>query len=292
MRLLPLLLLCCAPALPAEDEGGLDQPLTSFRAKQLREEGAKHWAASAAAREQLAAKQAVDPANAAAALDAVELALARLEQALELEWDAAANKVAADAARAWFALRPLAPAPPEREAAKRRARRVADVRRFALEHGAARRFESLFQRCTRCDGRGVMPPAFQGKPPPCPACRQQGRLPVRKGILAARWFSHSPVYRDDASNARTVDRELRVAANDPTQLGPFVKSLAVDGEVEDHDTWARVTVREKLAREPGEKPEERKTVLTVFRVGDRWYLWERRFDDALVAIPQEGGGGA
>ncbi len=289
MRSLVLLLLIATVF--AEDEDGLTLPLTSFRARGLREEGTKQWQAAELVWEKQKAKEAVDAAEAAAALEAIELAVMRLEQALEIEWDAATNKLLANAARAWYALQPLAPPPPEKDAAKLKARRIADLRRFALEYGAARRYESQVQRCSRCDGRGVLRGAFGDKPPPCGTCKQRGGVPVRKGILAARWFVQSPLFRDDTGNGQIFDRDLRQATLDPSRLSPYVKSVAIDGEVEDHGTWARVRVREKVSAEPGGKAEERKETLTLFRIGSRWYLWSRRYDEALIAIPEETAGG-
>ncbi|MGQ0612909.1 MAG: hypothetical protein ACT4PV_04095 [Planctomycetaceae bacterium] len=284
------LMLLLASALAAE-EGGLTLPLTSFRARELREEGTKHWQSAETVWEKLKATEAVDAATAGAALEKVELAFTRLEQSLELEWDAATNTLLANAARAWYALHPLAPPPAEKELAKLKSRRIADVRRFALEYGAARRYESQIQRCSRCDGRGVLSGAFGDKPPPCGTCKQRGGVPVRKGILAARWFVQSPLFRDDNGNALNLDRDLRQAAIDPSRLSPYVKSVAIHGEVEDHGTWARVRVREKVSPEPGGKSEERKETLTLFRIGSRWYIWSRRYDESLIAIPEETAGG-
>lgn len=281
---LPLLL---AGFAIAGEEPGLAVPLASARARSLREEGKKAWEAAAPVWTKAKAREVVEPDVLAAAVASVEEAVAKWEQSLRVEWDDATNGALAEACRAWYGMRALLPAAPaddaKREAGRRR--RVQEVRKLVMEHGAARRLETQVRRCDRCDGRGVLRAAFGDRPAECPACDRRGARPHRESILAAQWFVRSPLYRADTGNAVRMDLDLRRAASDAARLAPFVHSVGIDGEVEDHDVWARVRAKEKVTNEPRGRAETRQVEYVFFRVGRVWYLWDDRYDAAVLPDP-------
>jgi len=291
MRPLALLALIAAAAAFPEEEGGLKVPLASSRAKGLRAEGAKRWSVAEATWQKVRRHEVVEPAELVLAIEASEDAVAKLEQSVRVEWDGATNDRLAEACRAWFGLRALLPEPAtgeEKDAEKRRQKRIQDVRKLAMEYGASRRYELMLRRCDRCDGRGHLRSAFGDRPPPCSSCAQRGTVPDRGAILEARWLLQSPLYRADAGNSVRMDLDLRQAAIDAARFRPFVLATAIDGEPEDHDVWARVRVKEKVTEEPRGKSETRTTTHTFFRVGRVWYLWDPRADAALVTVPADG----
>lgn len=271
----------------AGEEPGLAVPLTSVRARSLREEGRKAWDAAAPVWTKAKAGEVVEPGALAAAVAAVEDAVAKWEQSLRVEWDDATNGTLAEACRAWYGMRVLLPADPaddtRREAGRRR--RVQEVRKLVMEHGAARRLEMQIRRCDRCDGRGVLRAAFGDRPADCPACDRRGAVPHRGSILDAQWLVRSPLYRADTGNAVRMDLDLRRAGSDAARLAPFVQSVGIDGEVEDHDVWARVRAKEKVTDEPRGKPVTRQVEYVFFRVGRVWYLWDDRYDASVLPDP-------
>ena len=268
----------------------------SPRAARLRKQALAVWEKVAPVASALARNRPPLPAEAVVATRHLEEAVRLLEKAVRAEWDLEANAALARAVRAWYRLRDHLPAPPppadadaekkaKKEKEKQHRARLKAVRRFVLAYGRARRFQEQYRTCRRCDGRQYVYDAFNKGKRPCPVCDRVGRLPIREGIIRARWHFHSPLYRANAGSSRDVRNALGSAARSPHHLAPFVRSIAID-EIEDHDLWMRVAVTEKAFTEPGSKRvvETEKTYL-VYRVGKIWFLYFRRFDNKLVDIP-------
>jgi hypothetical protein len=296
IRLLPCVVALAGAVLaqglePAEGE-------RSPRAARLRRQARELWDQVAPLANLLGQNKPPAPEEAAAATRKVEEAVDLFEKALRIEWDLEANGTLAHAVRTWYGLRPHLPEPPppadeagEKKAAREKEKehlaRVRGVRRFITEYGRARRFEKQFRTCRRCDGRQYVYDAFNKDKRPCPVCDRAGRLPIREGIIRARWHFHSPLYRANPGSSRDVRNALASAPRSPQRLAPFIRSLSIE-RVEDHDYWMRVDVKEKTFSEPGSK----KTVTTeksyfVYRVGKSWFLYFRRFDHELVDIPED-----
>jgi hypothetical protein len=293
------LLIVLSLALGAAFAGELLEPeKSSPRARRMREDAYEKLEPLAETMAAVKAKGDVAPEAAQAALGSIEEVVKILDRALAMEWNAEANRTLADAARAWYYLRERLPKPEEpadeaekkkREAAAERAHRgrLRDARRFLLDVLKARKYEQQFRRCTRCDGRKELRSPF-GDKQPCPACAETGRLRVEKAILEATWLCYSPLYRADARNLTTAHRKLLLAQTRPDTLAPFVRSASVKGSIEDHDLWVRIHTEEKVYKEPGaRKTETVENSYALFRVGDVWYLHSKRFDGALVEVPEE-----
>jgi len=268
----------------------------SPRAARLRKQARAAWEKVAPVANAVERNKPPLPAEAAVATRQLEEAVTLLERALRVEWDLETNATLARAVRAWYRLRKHLPAPEPpadanaekkaaREKEKQHRARLKAVRRFVLDYGRARRFGEQFRTCRRCDGRQHVYDAFNKGKRPCPVCDRQGRLPIREGIIRARWHFHSPLYRANSGSSRDVRNALGSAARSPHRLAPFVRSVAID-DIEDHDLWMRVVVTEKTFTEPGSKKtfETEKTYL-LYRVGKTWFLYFRRFDNKLVDIP-------
>ncbi|MGH7161976.1 MAG: hypothetical protein ACREID_00725 [Planctomycetota bacterium] len=281
----------------AEEEAGLERPPSSLRARELREGGLKLWKEAEPLWHSARRDQPVEPAAVAEALAKIEDSVAQLERSLQAEWHAETNAAVAEAARAWHALRAKLPSPPlpddpkerakaEEAAARDRRQRAAEARRFVMEYGSARRYESQLERCDRCEGRKLIRSAFGDPPVPCAKCDQLGVRVVPKGLLAARWLPHSPAYRADVRNVVEMDRALRTAKFQTRLLAPFTKSVGIEGDVEDHDSWVRIRAVERIVQVPAaQKPEKAKVTYVLFRVGRVWYLWTRRYDAETVGVP-------
>jgi len=293
---LPLLALLLLPAgLALAGDEGLEKEPRHPRAKELRAEGKRLWAAVQPVADKAKTKQPLEQEAIAAAMRDLESAALSYEKSLEMEWNSEANRQAGDVLRAYFRLKALRVASePADEAAKAQAtkdaerdlrERLADTRKFVMDMGSARRYENLFGRCEKCDGRGVIHSPF-GDKAECAACAKGGMLPKPKGILASRWLVNSPLYRANSTNFTQVDRMLRTAHLKSQPLAPFVKSVAISGDVEDHVDWVRITAKEQTIAEAGAKTVDKtKVVYTLFRVGKVWYVYTPRFDRELIDIP-------
>jgi hypothetical protein len=297
IRTVPFLILAALGGSVAAEEL-LEPPKSNPRARKLRESAAKTLEPHAAAIEAAKAKKTVAPDAAAAAVEAIEDAVATIEKALAIEWNAQANRLEADAVKAWFTLREFVPAPAapadedarkKQEAAARKLRRkhLRDARKFVLDYAQARKFEKQFRRCTRCDGRKDLRSPF-GDKKACEACARSGLLIDDKGILRAAWLFQSPLYRADSRNLVRVHRKLTTAQQRPASLGPFVRTASVDGKIENNDVWVRVHTKEKVYAEPGAKrfDEVEKSYL-AYRVGEVWFLYTPRYDGVLIEIKDE-----
>jgi hypothetical protein len=270
----------------------------SPRAARLRKQAQEVWEKAAPVVAALGLNKTPLPEEAVVAARTLEEAVVLFEKALRIEWNVEANATLARAVVAWYGLRPHLPqpAPPadpdaEKKAAKEREKqrraRLKEARHFILEYGRARRFEKQFRTCRRCDGRQYVYDAFNKGRRPCPVCNREGRLPIREGIIRARWHFHSPLYRANAQSTRDVRHALASAPRSPHRLAPFVRSVAID-KIEDHDLWVRVAVTEKTITEPGsQKTIETEKTYLLYRVGKSWFLYSRRFDTKLVAIPED-----
>lgn len=270
----------------------------SPQAARLRKQAQAVWEQVAPVVQALGLKHKPTPEEAVVASRTLEEAVAAFEKALRVEWHLETNQTQARAVTAWYELRHFLPQPSPaadgeapkdaaREREHERRARVKQVRRFLLEYGRARRFDQQFRTCRRCDGRGEVYDAFNKGKRPCPVCHREGRLPIREGIIRARWHFHSPLYRAQPRSANDVKRALGVAAHAPHKLAPFVRSVAIE-RVDDHDLWARAVVTEKTYLEP----ESHKTIKTektylLYRVGRSWFLYSPRSDKKLIEIPED-----
>jgi len=270
----------------------------SPRAARLRQQAQEVWEKAAPVVQKLGLRKTPLPEEAVVTTRTLEEAVVLFEKALRLEWNLEANATLARAVVTWYALRrhlppPAAPADPDaekkaaKEGEKQRRARIREVRRFILEYGRARRYGKQFRTCRRCDGRQYVHDAFNKGKRPCPACDREGRLPIREGIIRARWHFHSPLYRANPRSTASLRQALSMARRSPHRLAPFVRSVAID-DVEDHDLWARVQVTEKTFTEPGsQKTIKTEKAYLLYRVGKSWFLYSPRSDTKLVAIPED-----
>ena len=292
-----LTILFFATAAPAVDQPFvLDQPAKSFRARKLREKASAAWTEAEAVRRRLHDKKAepVPPEEIAAAVARLEKIVFFFEKSLRIEWNGTANRKQADAMRAWFDLRPHVPppTPPKtdeekkaraRELKKAKRQRNGDLRKTIMTWGHDRRYNSLLKRCRRCDGRGVLPSPFGDRPAPCPSCNRMKMHLSRDALLDARWYVQSPLFREDGRNVSRIDRLLRTSRDQPNRLAPFVKSISIQA-VEDHDTWAKVVIKEKLHDKPKVKSTTEIRTYRFYRIGRNWYLWNARADAKVLDL--------
>lgn len=292
-----LAILLFATAAPAVDQPfALDEPAKSFRARKLRDKATAAWAQADQVRQRLHDKKAepVSPEEIAATVARLEEIIFFFERSLRIEWNEKANRTQANAMRAWFELRPLlpAPTPPKTDKEKKarasalkkaRRQRNGDLRKTIMEWGSDRRYNSLLKRCRRCDGRGVLPSPFGDRPAPCPSCNRLKMHLSRDALLEARWYVQSPLYREDGRNVSRIDSLLRTSRHRPDQLAPFVKSISIQ-DVEDHDTWAKVVIKEKLQSKPKVKSTTEIRTYRFYRIGRNWYLWNSRADAKVLDL--------
>jgi len=301
MRLCVVIVLAAASA-GAEDLLETERPSPTERRR--REEAVELWKKTEDVREALmrGKAEAASPERRREALGQIEEVVRDLERSLRREWNNAANDLLAQAVKAWFQLRAAlppekAPEDPEekeqweRRAARARRERVRDARKFVLDVYRARRHRSLFDRCGRCDGRGERRDPFgKAAPQTCGVCGGQGRRLDKKHVLECEWFAHSPLYRARGRNQSQVNRLGDLAVRRPEKLGPFVQSVSVDGEPEVHDAWIRFTLETRRSADPDRRARERtKETVVVYRVGEVWYLYDKRVDGAVLDIePKDG----
>jgi len=298
MRLLAILLLplLFPGSARADDALDPDGSASSPRAKRIRGEALEKWKAAGPAWELAKAGKPVPGGDAREAVGLIEEAVELYERSLALEWDGDANRQLAEAIRAYFKLRKHVPEEkPQGEEERKKAEKAADrahkervreARRFVLDYGRARRYSSLFDRCPQCGGRKEISSAF-GDKRMCPTCKGAGLLVDREGIVEARWSFFSPLYRADLRNEREVTRAYRIGQHRPEQLAPFVKSVRIRGDVEDHGTWVRITTREKTHTDArGRRTDKVETTYVIYRVGKQWYLYHPRYDRELIDVPE------
>lgn len=282
----------------AGETARLEQPFASSRAKGYRKKAKEAWTSVLPVLELVHADKPVEDSKLRAALPRIESTALNLERSLQLEWHAKVNDKLVEVITTWFDLRSRLPepAPPEDPAereklekarAKERKAQVRQARKALLEARNARRPEKQLIRCRACDGRGELRSAF-GDKTKCKACGGVTRHVDREGILEAQFLPYSPVWRADPRNEMKADRALRGADTNPSILAPYVKSSQVKGEVEDHDFWVRIRLREKQYKEPGGKDLETvEKTFVLYRVGKVWYLHGGRIDHVLFELPPE-----
>ena len=287
LAVLPVL----AALLAAEETQDLDHPQPSLKAKDLRAKADPLWAKVQPLWELVRTKKEVAPADAAAAMPALEEAIELYERSLREEWSRDVNKTLGDAVRAWFKLRAVVPAPPAEAAAMKEATaRKRAIREFVMDYASERRTTSLFRPCPSCDGRGENASPF-GERRQCTACQTKGRLLDRDGVLAAYWLRWSPLYRAQARHEQEVNRKLRGGAPDAKKddFAPYVRGVQIK-EVEYFGDWARVKAQDQMQPTlTSQKTEKVDTVYVLFRVGNVWYLYDDNADDELLEIPEPQG---
>ena len=295
VRFLPIALAILCGLGFAADKLGLEQPLSSSPAKRYRQRGLALWESIQPTWKKHLEHKPIPAKEATAAVEVLEQVALDLERSLQLEWDTATNRTLADAARGWYAFRKLVPPPAEptdpkerkkaeNARAKERRARLSAARRFVMGLAKARRYENIFKRCPRCDGRKFLRSPF-GDRYACPLCHQRGVLLDRQDLLRARWLAYSPLFRDDGRNRSRMDRQLHMATDRRESVGPFVKSVVVDGPIEDHDLWVRVHTKEKTFVDPVKRATEKaKGDYLLLRVGKLWYLYTERQDHDLIEI--------
>jgi hypothetical protein len=284
------LLLALVPLASRADESDLEQPPTSAKARQLREEGKALWDRVQAVWEKVRHKKEVSPAEAVEAVTALEKATELLEKSLREEWNGETNRALADAARAWCWLQPLLPPaePTKKEADAQRQARVRDVRDFVMKWGRERRADSILRTCPKCEGRKEIRTPF-GDKSTCGTCSKRGRLVDRDALIAARWSRHSPLHRAQSRNEQALNRLLRSLPPDEQKdpFAPYVSSVSIK-EVEDNGLWARVKavdIVQPLASSP--KTEKTDVTYVLFRVGKLWYVYDKHADKELIDLSEK-----
>jgi len=299
----------------------LSKPIPSLRAKRMRKEADKLWAEAKPTCDLIAAldqsgkkdrrgrrtaeKQPevkpgdIDPQAVADAVEKLELAALRYERSLKQEWNNTANLSLCNVITAWFLAQPHLPKPPppadekerkkqESAARKERTKNMGAARKRLMEYGAARRYQKLYHRCPRCEGRKDLRNPLDKRVIPCKLCRRTGLQVDRKGVVNARWMFNSPFYRADARRQLEVNRKLRLAKYDTKRLAPFVRSVRIVGKPEYHGTWIHIMAQEKVHTDPaGKRIEKTDASYVLYRIGKLWYLYHRRYDKQLVEVPEE-----
>lgn len=297
-----LLLFLLGAVATADDEvdwlGEPEKPVS--RARQLRAKADDAMKDAAAALELLANRKPVPPEEASKAVAALEDVVFHLERSLEVEWSRKANEQAAEAVKAWFKLRASLPEPTypndeakekaEKAEARERRSRLRDARRLIMDYGKARSFRQLFQRCSKCDGRGELYSALDKKRWVCKGCNKQGSRLIPRNLIKGQWLVHSPLYRADGRNAANFVRKIKIAQRKADSLAPFVRSTSIQGKIADHDTWVQVATEEKVHENPHAKRfDEVEQTYRLYRVGRVWYLHHPRYDREALVIPEEEG---
>jgi hypothetical protein len=292
MRRLALLLALAAIS-RGEETKDLEQPAASVKAKDLRGQAQTLWIQVQPLWEKIRTKAAVTPAEAAAAMPPLEQAIEVFERSLREEWNREANRTLGDAVRAWCKLRLLVPADASlTEAARKKVdlARKRDVREFVMKYAAERRATSLFRPCPSCDGRGESASPF-GDRRDCAPCAKRGKLLDREGILDARWYRFSPLYRAMPRHEQEVNRLLRGTAPDAQRdhFAPYLRGVTIK-EVTDHDFWASVKAQDQIQPTlTSNKTEKVEVTYVLFRVGPVWYLWDEQADRELLDLTEQKG---
>jgi hypothetical protein len=281
----------------AGDVQGLNAPAKSPLAKRKRAEAAALGQKGRAVHEAVRKGDKPTADVILQAIEDLEGAINLYETAQRMEWNASANQDEAECVRGWAGLRAIAPAPEpptdptekqrweakQRSAAKERYR---DARRFVTKLLQARRHRKVFQRCSRCDGRGEIRSAF-GDKSTCKTCGGAKNTTHRKNLLKAFWMAHTPFFRADARNVARVNQVLRNGVSGEKRLGPYVHSSSIDGKIEDHGWWYRVRTKEKVIEEGAQgKPTERAETYVVMNVGRAWWVHAGRLDRDLLVLPE------
>jgi len=291
MRALPALLLVAALA-GAQDDNRLDAPLESPLAKRKRDEAAGEAAKGLAVHEAVRQGNKPSPEALREAIAALEEAVDLYERAQEMEWSMQANVDELRCVKSWLALRGLLPEekePADEKAKKEREKEsrenVRDARRFLTKVLRLRRYRKVFERCSRCDGRGELTSAF-GDRSTCPSCRGAKQQTDRKTLLRGYWFAHSPFFRADARERSTIDYVLRSGVRGAKRLTPYIATVSVE-DVEDHGWWFRIKTEEKVIEdvEKGERV-EREHAYVVVKVGRTFWIHGGSPDRDLLRVPE------
>jgi len=291
-----LLALACVAA---GEEKDLAQPPASSKARQLREQAQDLWNGVQPVWEKVRYKKEVSPEEATTTLPVLEQVVDLFERSLEEEWNGEANKQLVDAAKAWYGLLPLIPPPEppvdealrkkaEKEARAEQVARIRAVRDFVMKWGRERRADSILRTCTKCDGRKELRSPF-GDKAPCPACGKRGRLVNRDAVIAAHWNRYSPLYRSVGRHEAELNKLLRSLAPDEQRdlFAPYIVSVSIK-DVEDNDTWARVTARDVVQPSSlSPKTEKVDTTYVLFRVGKVWYVYDPESDQPLLDLREK-----
>ena len=296
----------------AADAPGLDAPLKNPTAKRLREKAGATWERASAVYSRSKEKGDADDkspppttAELRTALDDLVEAIELFEKAQIMEWDLSTNGIQMQAVRAWADLNATLPEvdPPtdpeelakwNSEKEKAASRRKRDARRQLGKLLSNRRHSKLFQRCTRCDGRGEIKDRFGGQPGQkatkrtCKTCDGNKLIAHRKRIMAAHWFCFSPMHRADGRNRSDMNYVLRLGVRGENKLAPYTMSTRIAPKLEDHGWWLRVSVEEKVHEEPGDrKGTERVTEYVLMNIGNIWWVHSARFDSrGLLQVPE------
>jgi len=286
-------------ALAADEEASPLKPAGDSRyARKYREQAEPLWEKAKAVVEQARTREPPTVEEMRAAMGEMEQAAPLYEKALHEFWSKEDNESLAALVKGWYELRGKLPAPPEPQTAeerkefderldKERKERVRDARKFLLEVLKARKYREQFERCGRCEGRGVLLGGF-GDRQVCPSCDGRRMRVDPAAVMAAWWLPLSPLHRADSRHAMRFERLVRSAERDPQKLAPFIYSASVDGEPEDHDVWIRFQIEEKIQPQAdGGKVEKRDSSYVVYRVGDVWWLREDAADRDLFELPEE-----
>ena len=289
------ILLLVPLALAGDDDGGLDQPLSSPLAKRKRAEADELGGKGRALHEEIRKGVKPAPEDLRKAIEALEEALAIYERAQAMEWSLAANADEMECLRSWVALREHlppaeAPADPEEKAraeakeVKAQKERARDARRFLTETLRSRRHRKVFDRCDRCDGRGELRSAF-GDKSVCSTCRGEKLITNRKNLLEGYWLAHSPFYRADARERARLNYVLRSGVRGEKRIAPFIEAATISGKVEDHGWWFRFETKQKVIEEGGQgKATERDENYIVMNVGRCWWIHGGRVDRELLDL--------
>ena len=308
------------PAVLAED-WDLSKPIPSLRAKRMRKAAKALWVEAKPTCDLIAAldqspkkdrygrpiekkqpdvkPEDIDPQAVAAAVEKLELAALKYERALKQEWNPRANQRLCNVITAWFLAQPHLPKIPQpkdekekkkQESAvkKERTKHLGAARKRLMEYGSARRYQKLYHRCPRCEGRKDIRNPLDRRVTACKACRRTGLQVDRKGVVNARWMFNSPFFRADSRRQLEVNRKLRMAKYDTRRLAPFVKSVRITGKPEYHGTWVRITTLEKTHTDPaGKKIDKTDASYVLYRIGKLWYIYHHGYDKQLVDVPEE-----
>jgi hypothetical protein len=287
----PVILLVLLAGVAAGDEKDLEQPPSSFRAKQLREQAKAAWDGVQAVWQKIQEHKDVPRDEAVDALPKIEDAIDLFERSLDEEWNDETNRTLVDAAKAWCKLQAGVPADDpsrtrtDKEAQKEALARIRQIRDFVMKWGRERRADSLLRICPTCEGRKEIRSPFGGRTP-CAACGQKGRLVNRDAVIAAYWDRYSPLYRAQGRHEQEVNRLLRAAAPDDQRdaFAPYIVSVSIK-DVEDHDLWAVVKATDIVQPSAlSNKSERRDSTYVLFRLGRVWYLYDREIDRNLIDL--------
>ena len=148
---------------------------------------------------------------------------------------------------------------PDTKEQQSRAKRA--IQALLKAHYTARKPGKLLARCRLCGGKGTFKDGGS-----CEACAGSGSLINLHHFRKVFWTSYSPLLRDQAGALEALRSFYGHAREDPSVLGPEVKSFKLR-EVKYRGDWAEVVV--DLNTSEGRQ----RHAITLIGIGSSWFFY-------------------